>query len=106
MKYHCLHLPVWETLFLTRKIYRQQAFPDVPWAFIYRDPLHVMVSNLREKAKDNAPGPYCTGLKPQKLQSEYIQDLVLSVPGKTVENLTHEEYCAAYLVSFLSLVLG
>ena len=81
--------------------YLQQAFPDVPWAFIYRDPLHVMVSNLRDAKTDNAPGPYCTGLKRQKYQSEYIQDLVLRVPGKRVEDLTREEYCAAYLVSLL-----
>lgn len=75
----------------------KQAFPDVPWAFIYRDPVHVMVSNLRDKKSDNAPGPYCVGFKKQKHQSEYLQDLVLSA-GKTVEELTHEEYCAAYLV--------
>ena len=71
----------------------------MPWAFIYRDPLHVMVSNLRQKHADKAPGPYCTGLKKHKYQSEYIQDLVLS-SGKSVEELTREEYCAAYLVSF------
>ena len=77
-----------------------QAYPDVPWAFIYRDPLHVMVSNLREKHSDKAPGPYCTGLKKQKNQSEYIQEIVASA-GKSIEDLTREEYCAAYLVSLL-----
>ena len=80
----------------------KQAFPDVPWAFIYRDPVHVMVSNLRDRKSDNAPGPYCTGFKKQKYQSEYIQDLVLSA-GKNVEDLTHEEYCAAYLVGSQTL---
>ena len=83
----------------------KQAYPDVPWAFIYRDPVHVMVSNLRDKHSDNAPGPYCTGLKPHKYQSEYIQDLVFSA-GKSMEDLTHEEYCAAYLVRTLQYTRG
>lgn len=77
----------------------KQAFPDVPWAFIYRDPVHVMVSNLRERKSDYGPGPYCTGYKKHQHQSEFIQDLVLS-SGKAIEELTQEQYCAAYLVCF------
>jgi hypothetical protein len=36
---HTLHLPL-----------IQRAFPGVPWIFVYREPVEVMVSNLRETA--------------------------------------------------------
>ena len=72
----------------------------MPWAFIYRDPVHVMVSNLRERKTDKAPGPYCTGFQQHKVQTEYIQHVALN-SGKSVQDLTREEYCAAYLVRTL-----
>ena len=61
-----------------------------------------MVSNLRQKGSDKAPGPYCTGLQKHKYQSEYIQDLALTSSGKVVEELSREEYCAAYLVRLMN----
>ena len=73
---------------------------------LFHIPLHVMVSNLRERRTDKAPGPYCTGLKRHKYQSEYIQELVWRSSGKSVDELTREEYCAAYLVRFLANVLN
>ena len=34
----------------------QRAFPDVPWIFLYRDPLEVLVSNLDQLAGATSPG--------------------------------------------------
>ena len=34
----------------------QRAFPDVPWVFLYRDPLEVLVSNLDHLAGATSPG--------------------------------------------------
>jgi hypothetical protein len=34
----------------------QHAFPDVPWVFLYRDPLEVLVSNLDQPAGATIPG--------------------------------------------------
>ncbi len=34
----------------------RRAFPDVPWIFLYRDPLEVMVSQLRQGALNTVPG--------------------------------------------------
>ena len=32
------------------------AFPDTPWVFLYRDPLEVMVSHLRQRGMHTVPG--------------------------------------------------
>jgi len=34
----------------------EQAFPNVPWVFLYRDPLEVLVSNLTQRAGYAIPG--------------------------------------------------
>jgi len=34
----------------------EQAFPNVPWVFLYRDPLEVLVSNLTQRAGSAIPG--------------------------------------------------
>jgi hypothetical protein len=34
----------------------QLAFPDVPWVFLYRDPLEVLVSNLNQRSGQMVPG--------------------------------------------------
>jgi hypothetical protein len=34
----------------------QEAFPDVPWIFLYRDPVEVMVSSLRTPSSATTPG--------------------------------------------------
>jgi hypothetical protein len=43
----------WQTFHL-RLIRR--TFPDVPWIFLYRDPLAVMVSQLKQRAMHTVPG--------------------------------------------------
>ncbi|MES2445228.1 MAG: aspartyl beta-hydroxylase [Pseudomonadota bacterium] len=46
-------LDSWHTLALA--LFRQ-AFPDVPWVFLYRDPVEVLVSQERQRGTQTAPG--------------------------------------------------
>lgn len=48
----------WHTLFLP---VIQRAFPEVPWIFVYREPLEVMVSQTRRRGGHMIPG----ALEPQ-----------------------------------------
>lgn len=78
------------------------AYPDIPWIFIYRDPVQVMVSNLRDPRGRHGPGPYCTAGQKHGEVDEYTADLV-SKAGKAITNVTVTEYCAAHLVRFNGL---
>ena len=49
----------WHTLFLPLI---QRAFPDVPWIFVYRDPLEVMASHLARRGAQMIPGVLEPGL--------------------------------------------
>jgi hypothetical protein len=46
-------LDSWHTLALP--LFRR-AFPSVPWVFLYRDPVEVLVSQLRERGMQMVPG--------------------------------------------------
>jgi Sulfotransferase domain len=72
--WHILELP------LIRK-----AFPDVPWLFVYRDPVEVMVSQLDHRGAHMVPGgmpPAFFGIDPQ-----------------TAWSMEPEEYCARVLAA-------
>ncbi|MBI1202380.1 MAG: aspartyl beta-hydroxylase [Rhodopseudomonas sp.] len=43
--WHTLTLPLFE-----------KAFPETPWLFLYRDPVEVMVSQMRERGSQTVPG--------------------------------------------------
>jgi hypothetical protein len=48
-----LKLDSWHTLFLP--LFRR-AFPSVPWVFLYRDPVEILVSQLRQPGLQMVPG--------------------------------------------------
>jgi len=48
-----LKLDSWHTLFLP--LFRR-AFPSVPWVFLYRDPVEILVSHLRQPGLHVVPG--------------------------------------------------
>jgi hypothetical protein len=48
-----IKLDSWHTLALAAF---RQAFPDVPWIFLYRDPVEVLVSQERMRGTQTAPG--------------------------------------------------
>ena len=64
----------------------RQAFPDVPWIFLYRDPVEVMVSNLRTPSAATIPG--IVGLD------------LLHLPFSQVAVMSLEEYTARVLGVF------
>jgi hypothetical protein len=63
-RYAFIKLDCWHTLALP--LFRQ-AFPDVPWVFLYRDPVEVLVSQLAMPGAQMIPGmlgPDLCGLAP------------------------------------------
>jgi hypothetical protein len=68
------------------------AFPEVPWIFLYRDPVEVLVSQLRKRAQWSVPG----GLSPAVLGLE---------PAEMAE-IPHDEYCARLLGRICEIALA
>jgi hypothetical protein len=75
LKFDC-----WHTLFLPLIC---RAFPDVPWIFVYREPLEVMVSHLGHRGAQMIPGVLDPGL--------------FGWDPETVGRMTLEEYGARVL---------
>jgi hypothetical protein len=77
---YVLKLDCWHTLFLP--LFRR-AFPDVPWVFLYRDPVEVLVSQMRRRGMHTVP-----------------QILPPSLYGiAAAESMTQEDYCARVLAA-------
>jgi hypothetical protein len=67
------------------------AFPDVPWVFLYRDPLEVMVSQMNQRGAQMIPGAIG-----QLLPGFTLTDIMQMQP---------EEYCARVLAAFCETAL-
>jgi hypothetical protein len=79
-----LHLPLFRRL-----------YPSVPWVFQYRDPVEVMVSNLR------APGYW------MRVYAEpAVAALVTGFTADEIRAMTAEEYCARVIGAFFSSALA
>jgi hypothetical protein len=68
------------------------AFPDVPWVFLYREPLEVLASQMRSPAASMMPG-----------------NITRPLQGFTIEQLfamTREEYCARALALLCETALS
>jgi hypothetical protein len=63
----------------------RRAFPGVPWVFIYRDPVEVLVSQLRRRGAHMVPG--------------VVDPAVFGMDAREVNTMTPEEYCARVLAS-------
>jgi len=81
---YVVKLDAWHTLSLP--LFRR-AFPDVPWAFLYRDPVEVLVSQVKARGIQTVP----TYVPPA------LYGLETSVPD--------EEYCAQVLAAICRAVL-
>jgi hypothetical protein len=87
-KYFLIKFDSWQTVFLPLI---RQAFPRVPWVFVYREPLAVMASHERETAAQMVPGtldPRQIGLEPAALA-----------------RMPLDEYCARVLARICSAAL-
>eukprot|EP00586_Coscinodiscus_wailesii_P007608 CAMPEP_0172520810 /NCGR_PEP_ID=MMETSP1066-20121228/292217_1 /TAXON_ID=671091 /ORGANISM="Coscinodiscus wailesii, Strain CCMP2513" /LENGTH=203 /DNA_ID=CAMNT_0013303623 /DNA_START=1189 /DNA_END=1800 /DNA_ORIENTATION=+ len=75
------------------------AFPRVPWVFVYRDPVQVMMSHLKTKEQRSA---VC--LRYRSRPQEDLKMLVKEA-GRDVASLSTEEHCAAHLASLCQAAL-
>lgn len=70
-----------------------EAFPDVPWVFLYRDPLEVIVSQMNQRGAQMIPGAIVGQLLPG-----------FGLPA--IMQMQPEEYCARVLAAFCETALG
>ena len=77
----------------------QQAFPEAPWIFVYRDPEEVLVSHLGIRHVERAK---C--LQYRRHPSKRIVDF-LDQERLRLKDLSNEEFCAIYLSSICSSAL-
>jgi hypothetical protein len=77
------------------------AFPNVPWVFLYRDSVEVMMSHLKSKKKiDKGHVPVCgrnynLSMERQPRQTQKI----LQKHGKRPQDMALTEYCAVHLAA-------
>src|SRR6266508_522892 len=69
----------------------RQAFPDVPWIFVYRDPVEVMVSQFSNRGAHMIPGVLPPGL--------------FGMDPQTAGSISPEEYCARVLATICKAAL-
>ena len=77
---YVLKLEAWSILALP---VIRAAFPETPWIFLYRDPLEILVSQLRHRGAHMAPG----ALPPE----------LFSLDAAAVRSMAPVEYCARVL---------
>jgi hypothetical protein len=84
-----------------------EAFPDVPWIFLYRDPVEILVSHRRQRGTQMIPGivdPRTFGLETMEITGrsfdEYGARVLASIAGAAV---THAGLGRGRLVNFTQL---
>jgi len=76
----------------------RQAFPKVPWIFVYRDPVQVMMSHM----PTDTNRAVC--LRSKSNPPPKLKKIILDISNKVSGSLSNFEMCAAHLVS-LSICL-
>jgi hypothetical protein len=76
----------------------QHAFPDVPWFYLYRDPVQVLMSQLRQGPRN------ANCVRPQRAahQPPSIVALLDKYEVHNVQQLSPTDYCALHLASLTS----
>jgi hypothetical protein len=87
-KYFFVKFDAWNVLDLSLI---RRAFPNVPWIFLYRDPIEVLVSQLGHRGAHMVPG--------------VIDPILFGMDMKTATSVCPEEYCARVLASICELGL-
>jgi hypothetical protein len=73
----------WDSWHILQLPLIREAFPDVPWIFLYRDPVEVVVSHVRMRGSQVIPGA--------------IDPRIFGPDWSTVPVLPLDEYCARVL---------
>ncbi|KAL7535514.1 hypothetical protein ACHAXR_008034 [Thalassiosira sp. AJA248-18] len=84
-----------------------EAFPSVPWIFVYRDPVQTMMSHLdpaKLAKKVRGGGSPAVCLRSKKHPPGEIVQLAHD-HGSMVSGLSNEEFCAAHLASLCESAL-
>jgi hypothetical protein len=63
----------------------REAFPETPWIFLYRDPVEVMVSQMRQRGSQMVPG--------------VLDARSIGLDFATARQISPEEYCARALAA-------
>jgi len=87
-KHFFVKFDAWNTLDLPLI---RQAFPDVPWIFLYRDPVEVLVSHFSNRGAHMIPGVLAPTLFGMDVQSAF--------------SMRPEDYCAKVLASICAAAL-
>ena len=87
-KYFFIKFDSWHTIDLPLI---RRAFPSVPWIFVYRDPVEVIVSILRQTPARMYPGQ--------------VEPSLLGLDAATVFQMRQEEYVARMLAKFCEVAL-
>lgn len=87
-KHFFIKLDCWNTIVLPL-IHR--AFPNVPWVFLYRNPIEVMVSQLRRRGAHMVPG--------------VIEPSLFGLNDQAIFQMQPEEYCATALAKICQAAL-
>ena len=69
----------------------RRAFPDVPWVFLYRDPLEMLASQMEQRGAETIPGVFPPGY--------------FGMPPDSAVALEPEEYCATVLAAICQAAL-
>jgi gluconate kinase len=69
----------------------RRAFPDVPWVFLFREPLEVLASQLHHRGAHMVPG--------------VIDPAVFGLDAGSIASMPQEEYCARVLAAICSAAL-
>ncbi len=67
-------------------------FPDVPWIFVYRDPLEVLVSQLLRPGIHASPGA--------------MEPSILGMEARDIVGLSRQQWCARVLENFMRAALA
>ncbi|CAJ1961351.1 unnamed protein product [Cylindrotheca closterium] len=73
----------------------QKAFPQVPWLFVYRDPVQVMMSHI----KDDPTLKYAKCVQTQSHHPPKDIKQIAKSHGRDAKTMAREEYCAAHLAA-------
>ncbi len=83
-----LKLDAWSTLGLSTV---RQAYPDVPWVFLFREPVQVLASHFRQRGAHMVPGA--------------IDPTLFRLDRESITRMPPEEYCARILAAIFRAAL-
>jgi len=87
-RHYFIKFDSWNTIDLN---YIREVFPNVPWIFLYRDPVEVLVSQIRQRGSQMVPG--------------MIKNALPHTTFEEALRLPPEEYCARVLEACCSAAL-